>query len=756
MAITERRGNIIVVDLSKIPYEFGSPEFINLHLKDLCSMNLRGVRKIRYEEEETFELDEKNTAVLIEYAMFIRSVEAIMMKKEIYGLEIDENYHQRKEVLRRFYEYLFMNPLLAEEILAGYNEPLPSKAVFLKGQQTFKAWINGILKRFRETKMYQLVKKMGDLRSVFLSMLGLKALYFVDTLMLDLPKNARPLAAQNARYELPYGVVVQIYEVPGMDTYLYTIKNKYLEQIDDYWKHFVRQLIDDQLKEDFTGKDFRILFELKTKEYYQRLLMHAVMNNKQLTHEQALALAREAAAWVVGLGAPLENIALDQENIVDIYIDGENTPIYLEHKEFGICHTLFRYNHELLERAFKHIVLGSGKGAKFDENVPVVDVVVKRLSMRCHLQRPPATFGELQGALRVMKEEPFTYPMYFFYKSMSAFFAGYDDVMVNLGNSEAVLGIKGTGKTSLTSAKICAIGPKMRIIAIQDIEEMPIRAYRKRGFHITTVRVRSTDVEAGKTKTLDLVTMANALLRMGDAALIINEVRSRETVQGIINLLNTQPGVFLLYNLHAESLQEIQDRLELVFGIPAVCMLATDRYTFLAKTKFGRKSKFYRLICDTYETDHKEKQFKHTFTLNRGKSIDTSKIECLFLKNRQASEWLIGEINFRRLEKELNIQFIPPALERRAKNMSVTPEQYIIQAFFKGKVFEDIFLLYKRTGNKQLLELDFVLMCNAYANQLIVQLEDENGQVDFQRAYDEWKKAMPSILKSATAKAIRG
>jgi type IV secretory pathway ATPase VirB11/archaellum biosynthesis ATPase len=384
---------------------------------------------------------------------------------------------------------------------------------------------------------------------------------------------------------------------------------------------------------------------------------------------------------------------------------------------------------------------------KFDENVPIADVVVKRLSMRCHLQRPPATFGELQGALRIMKEEPFTYPFYFYYQSMSSFFAGYDDVMVNLGNSEAVLGIKGCGKTSLTSAKICSIGSKTRIIAIQDIEEMPIRAYRKRGFHISTVRVRSIDVEAGRTKTLDLVTMANSLLRMGDAALIINEVRSREAVQGIINLLNTQPGVFLLYNLHAESLQEIQDRLELVFGIPSVCMLSTDRYTFITKTKFGRKSRFYRIICDSYESDHNEKKFKQIFTLEKGKSIVNSSLKCMFLKNAAASKWFIGEIDFRKLEKELSIVFIPPALERRAKNTSVDPEQYILQAFYKGKVFEDIYKVYRQTGERRFLEIDFVLKCNTAANDIMMDLEDENGQVDFAIAYEKWKKTLSSLVK---------
>ncbi len=746
MTITSRVGNTIIVDLSKIPYEFGSPEFINLHLKDLSIMDTRGVEQIRYEEEETFTLGKKETGILIEYAQFIRSVESVMLKPEIYGLESDPNYQRRKDVLRQFYDYLFMNPRLADEILTSYSEPTPSRAVFMKGQQVFMAWKAGILKRFHQTKMYQLVMKMGDMRSVFLSMLGLKSLYFVDVLLLDLPKNAEKVKDKKGHYKLPYGLEVQLYDLVGTENYLYVITNPHLNSIDTFWKKQLHNLINVQMKEDFQDKDYSILFELKVKEYRQYFLNMAISENKPLSPEQALAMGREAASWTVGLGSPLENVALDEENVIDIYIDSENIPIYLEHEEFGICHTLYRYNRPLLERSFKNIVLGSGTGVKFDDKMPIADVVLKRLSMRCHLQRPPATFRELQGTFRIMKEEPFTYPQYFSYMAMTPFFAGYDDVMVNLGNSEAVLGIKGSGKTCLTSAKIAAIGQKMRIIAIQDIEEMPIRAYRKRGFHISTVRVQSTSLQRGRSNILDLVSMANALLRMGDAAILINEVRSREAVQGIINLLNTQPGVFLLYNLHAESLQEIQDRFELVFGIPSVCMLSTDRYTFLMKTKFGRKSRFYRLVGNCYETNHKTKKFDEIFGFKRANNIERSVLEAKFIKNKDASTWLMGDVDFKKLEKELNLNFVPPALERRAENTSVPPEQYILQAFYKGKVFEDIYLAYKQTKNNRFLGLDFVLRANAHANNIMLSLEDENGEIDFARAYAMWQQKLRELV----------
>ncbi len=743
-------GTRAIVDLAKCPYEFGSPEFLNMHLKDLVTIEAT-ITQIRYEEEMVIELDEEKTAVLTEYTNIIRQVEGIMLRQDIYGMKEDDHYELRRRILRQFYEYMFVNPVMAERTLATFNEPVPEKQVYAKGYQTFKAWVNGILKRFSETKLYELTKKTGDVRMAFLSLTGLKSLYFVNSIALDIPQNAVPVQGPNANYQLNYGIDAQVYEIPGSDSYLYVQKNPYISNLSPELQKLLKKTILEQSKENFENSDWSVLFELKTKEYRQYFLDSAVMQGIPITPKEAIVMGRECASWVVGLGTPIESLALDRDNITDIYIDSENSPIYIEHRNFGVCHTLYRYNRELLDNSFRHVLLGEkSQQRKFDENNPIADVVVKRLSMRCHLQRPPATFDDLQGAMRIMKESPFTYPQYFAYRTLTPFFAGYDDVMVTLGASEAVLGLKASGKTAFTAAKILSIGTKKRIIPIQDIEEIQVRAFRKRGFHIGAARVQSSDSETGmrQSSELDLVSMANALLRMGDAAIIINEVRSRVAVQGIINLLNTQPGVFLLYNLHAESLKDIQDRLELVFGIPAVSMLATDRYSFLSKIHFGRKGRIHRVLANSYESDQRDKNFVSVLELERGHNIESCTLKPKFIKNPEAYSWDLSKIDMGKLERELSLDFIPPALQRRAENSGIKPEQYIMQAFFKGKVFSDIYDAAVKTGDKYLLGLDFTFKANNAANSFLQGLENENGDVDFKVAQQKWDENFINILKS--------
>lgn len=748
-------GTRAIVDLAKCPYEFASPEFLNLHLKDLSTTE-SPIKTIRYEEEIVVELNEEKSAILTQYAAFIRQLETILLRDDIYGLKQDPAYDNRRKVLKRFYEYVFLNPLLAAQELNNYEEPEPEKNIYVKGYQTYKGWVAGILKRYMTTKLYDLVKDTGDLRAAFLELVGLKTLYFVPSLVLGIPKEAVPLKGPDARYTLPYGIEIQIYEIPGAEAYLYVQENHAIDDLSPELNKLLKSTINEQFKESFSNVDWDILMQLKTREFRQFFIDRAMMDGIPITPQQAMAMGRECAAWVVGLGAHIENLSLDKENVTDIYIDSENSPIYIEHRKYGLCHTLFRYNRDLLERSFRNIVYTLRGTRKFDESNPIVDVVLKRLTMRCHLQRPPATFGELQSALRIMKEEPFTYAQYLNYHSFTPFFAGYDDMMVSLGCSEAVLGLKGVGKTSFTAAKITSIGTRRRIIPVQDIEEIPVRAFRKRGFHIGAARVQSSDVEESNTKELDLVTMANALLRMGDAALIINEVRSRVAVQGIINLLNTQPGVFLLYNLHAESLRDIQDRLELVFGLPAASMYATDRYSFLKKVRFGRKGRIYRVLGFEYESDIEEKKFVEIFRFRRGDSIDDCTWEAKFLRNPEATMWDFSKVEIKKLQKELDIAFIPPALGRRSEETGISPEQYILQAFWKGKMYNDIFKASQQLNDKLLLELDFVLKVNTAAGRLLVSMEQEQGEIDFGEAWERWVPIFKDVVKTELEKRKLG
>jgi type IV secretory pathway ATPase VirB11/archaellum biosynthesis ATPase len=727
-----------------------TPQCINSHLR-VTSALPKLWKTMRYEEEIMVELDGEKSAIVYEYDALIRQVEGIMLNQKTYGRPEDEHYLQRKKLLKDFYEYLFMNPLVAEQVLRSYQEPYPQKAVFVEGYRNFHAWMNGILDAYTKSSLYLLCKKTGDLRSAFLALLGLKSLLFMTNFMLTVPKDAVPIDAPEANYELGHGLRARIYDVPGGEAHVYTIENPVIENLPGKLQEMLRTAIQDGLKEISQNVDYSTVFDDRSREFAQQFMDRASLDRTEITQEQAVAMGREAASWTVGLGSPIENMALDQDNITDIYIDSENSPIYIEHAKYGLCHTLWRYNHEMLEHAFKNIVASTMGTRKFDKNTPVVDVVLTRLAMRCHLQQPPATFRDLQAALRIMRDRPFTYPMYLMLSSMSPFFAGYDDVMVGLGCSEAVLGLKGVGKTAFTSAKVAAIGTKKRILPIEDIEEIPVKAYRKKGFHIGAVQVQSSDRDEVGTSELDLVSMTNAALRMGDACVIINEIRSRTAIQGVINMLNTQPGIFLLYNLHAQSLKDVQDRLETVFGIPAASMFSTDRYSFLKKIRFGRKARVYRMLGLQYETDIKDHKFVQVFELERGQDIEDTKLRCLFLSAPEANAASLADADLGKIAKGLKLDFVPPALERRSDETGISAKQYVMEAFLKGKLYSQVLEASEKYSHPQFLELDFVLRCTTALNNLLKRIHSES--IDWAKVDKEWCRLFDGLVKRELAEA---
>ncbi len=744
------KGNTLVFDCTNSPYEFMSPEFVGNNMRMMTTLIRTDFTKIRYEEQLVFELEGEKVDIIMSYVRFIKQVEKLLDSKEIYGREDDEAYDKRKKTLMKIYEELMMKPLIAEQTITEYSEPQPTKAAYYEAYKKYLAWLQGILKKLRETKMYSLVKEKGDMRKALISLLNMKVMKFVDSLELLLPEGSKILDKPGAIYTLDYGYKISIYDVPGSEAYWYIIENPILDSIDVRIIEEARRVIERDMStvRGIQVKDYNMLFDDKAREYRKYFMEYAGDNKINLTPEQALVLGRVVSSWVAGLGEPIEVIYLDKRNVTDIYIDAENAPIYLDHAIFGICHTVYRYNNKLVDQLF-HNILATDPSAAYGPQNPIVDLVLKRLNMRCHLQGPPATFGERQGALRIMKETPFTYAEYLRYKSFSAFFAGYDDMMVFLGSSEAILGLKGVGKTSFTAAKMIAIGTKMRIIPIQDIQEIPVPAYRKRGFHIGVMRSMPSDkeVDTGPSAALSLVALTSATLRMGDAALIINEVRSRAAIQGIINLLNTQPGVFVLYNLHAQSLKDIRDRLELVFGIPAASMFATDRYTFLKKVRFWRKSATYRLLGKAYESDITNKKFEEVFVFERGNDINSSVCRALFVENEELNKWLIDDIDLGKLQNNLKLKFVPPALQRRSDERGLSPEQMIMQAAFKGKVYSQIYRAYEKYGFFELLEMDFVLKVSSASNKLLKDLEDEKGNIDYAEVDRRWPGIFESLLR---------
>jgi hypothetical protein len=75
-----------------------------------------------------------------------------------------------------------------------------------------------------------------------------------------------------------------------------------------------------------------------------------------------------------------------------------------------------------------------------------------------------------------------------------------------------------------------------------------------------------------------------------------------------------------------------------------------------------------------------------------------------------------------------------------------------LQAFYKGKVFFDIYKASQRTEIEELLQLDFFLAANTLANRILLKYEDKEGIVDFVKAEEEWNSRFPELLAKEVAR----
>ena len=93
--------------------------------------------------------------------------------------------------------------------------------MFVKGHQKFKAWVAGIIKTYNNSQLYQISKKYQGLQPAFFSLTGLGGFEFMSTSRMPIPKNAQKLV----EYPLGFGIMAEVYDVPGKEARLYVQKN---------------------------------------------------------------------------------------------------------------------------------------------------------------------------------------------------------------------------------------------------------------------------------------------------------------------------------------------------------------------------------------------------------------------------------------------------------------------------------------------------------------------------------------------------
>ena len=394
-------------------------------------------------------------------------------------------------------------------------------------------------------------------------------------------------------YTLEGGVEVLIYQDPSSVEMLYYLQAPEFTLPPDHY--FVLEKAKELVAKYTPASSLltsRSFARKQFEEMYRSTVVDVARRFKvSLSGEEVELISSILARYTVGYGI-LELFFLDRK-ITDIYLDAPlgTKPIYIVHSQYGQCRTNIVYSEEEARNFISK--LRSMSGRPFDEAHPVLDYDLPDLHVRVAVIGPPLSPDGIAFAFRLHKPTPWTLPQFISVRMLNPLAAGFLSFLVDSQATMLISGSRGAGKTSLMTSLILEIPQNQRILVQEDTLEIPVEEMRKVGFHIQRLKTRSPigGDSAGELPPEDALRTA---LRLGDSAIVIGEVRSREALVLYEAMRVGAAGNVVMGTIHGDSAYSVWDRVVNDLGVPTTSFKATDIVVVNAPIRFAGSLKRHR------------------------------------------------------------------------------------------------------------------------------------------------------------------
>lgn len=466
----------------------------------------------------------------------------------------------------------------------------------------------------------------------------------------------------------------------------------------------------------------------RLREVYNKIsdnILYSLSNRYKITldPERYKLIKNILIRYTVGFGI-LEKISAD-DKVQDIFVNPPPgiAPITLLHANYELCTTNVILTKREVESWATKLRLISGR--PFDEANPILDTEL-RISDKVLLRvaavaYPLSPFGT-SYIFRRHREKPWTLPLFIYNKMINPLGAALLSFFVSNGRTLLIAGTRGSGKTSLLTALMLEMPRKTRIITIEDTLEIPAEYFRKIGYDIVPLKVRSPfSIQSSEISAENGVRVS---LRMGDSALIVGEVRSKEAqtlyeAMRVGALSNAVMGT-----IHAESPYGVFDRVVNDLGVPRTSFKATDIIVIANPVRDPSSFRRYRRVLRITEVrKHWEEDP---------------------IKERGFVDLMVFDVEKDELLPTLNLingdSDILKSIASRDKFLSKSWERIwtYIEMLAKTKKFLVDFSLEK--GRLDLLEADFVVNFNEYIYKLVADSIREYKEINIEYILDELKR----------------
>ncbi len=305
-----------------------------------------------------------------------------------------------------------------------------------------------------------------------------------------------------------------------------------------------------------------------------------------LDMEQQEYIARVAYLHIYGF-AFIEQLLSDPE-IEEISVIGANKPVYvyLRNKGWKMVNAVFENEKTIADLINK---MGRGIGRHITMQNPRIDAMLPDGS-RLHGSLPPISNGEI--TIRKFRDKPFSPRELVENKTANLDAIAFLSVLMQCDSSVVIAGNTASGKTTSLNALFSFVPANERVIITEETPEINIP-------HIHQMRL-----VANKGMGISLKDLVYDSLRMRPDRMIVGEVRNKEEVEALFDVLLAGQARGCYATFHASSVNEAVSRFA-SFGVDELdlrsidCLIIQRRMLYYDKKK--RKNTEVRRIVEIAE-----------------------------------------------------------------------------------------------------------------------------------------------------------
>jgi len=440
-----------------------------------------------------------------------------------------------------------------------------------------------------------------------------------------------------------------------------------------------------------------------------------------LSEEEIEQLARALLRYTVGFG--LIELLLADPKVQDVNINSPNgeLPIFIVHQDYGDCYTNVYPTREEVESWATKLRLISGR--PLDEANPILDteLKVKGFSSRVAALTAPLSPEGMAFSFRRHRDFPWTFPLYLQPKvrMTNAIGAGLLSFIVDNNASILIAGTRSSGKSSFLGSILVEILRRTRMITIEDTFELPGEALRALGYNIESLKVASALSAPGSE--VDAATGIRSTLRLGDSALFIGEVRSKEAVALFEAMRIGAAANVVAGTIHADSPYGVYDRVVNDIGVPKTSFKAIDIIVIVNPVISGLK-KYKRILRITEVRKEWEED-----PLKEGAFVD------LMVYNPQTDQLELTD-DFVNGNSE-----ILKRMAGKVKEFAGDWEAVLNNIQMRAEAKQAIVDLFVEMQDPSLLEAEFVVKANDAFHLISDRIKDKYGKLDEKKILFEYK-----------------